>query len=309
MFIFGLILLAVTLICAAIAVVAKLTKAGSDITVGWSAGAAVALVVTLIVMAVASYSPVGTQNIGVVTSFGRPDGELSNGVHWLAPWKSVTEIDGAIQTQTYEGTKRCVTVRIGEQQTACADVVLRWRIEPSAADELFRNYHGGGSVITDVSNSLVHPDFVSALNAALDTYNPVAATAAVPGSAANPHLAPDRPGSGDVTGRAATRPDRGAVGDDPAADLPGQRAVADQPGGPAGRPDDHRAGVGENRGSAGGGEQDPGRVGEQRPERAGGPVHERAGGAGEVRGGDPGRVQLLAGRQQRRRAGGRRQVT
>jgi regulator of protease activity HflC (stomatin/prohibitin superfamily) len=186
-FILGIILLLIAVICALVAVGAKVAKADSEIVTGWSVGAGVALLVTVIVIVIASFNSVGTQNIGVVTSFGRPSGELDNGVHWLAPWKGVVQIDGAIQTQTFENSA-CIQVRIGEQQTACADVILRWRIEPSAADQLFRNYHGGSSVIADVSGSLVHPDFVAALNASLDTYNPVAATAAAPGTAANPHL-------------------------------------------------------------------------------------------------------------------------
>lgn len=187
MFILGVVLLVIAVIAAAVAVIAKGAKADAEVVTGWGIGAGVALAVTVLVMLIASFNSVGTQNIGVVVSFGRPAGELDNGVHWVAPWKSVVQIDGAIQTQTFENNS-CVQVRIGEQQTACADVILRWRIEPSAADELFRNYHGGASVIADVSGSLVHPDFVAALNASLDTYNPVAATAAAPGTAANPHL-------------------------------------------------------------------------------------------------------------------------
>jgi regulator of protease activity HflC (stomatin/prohibitin superfamily) len=137
-------------------------------TAGWAG-------LTLLMLLFASWTQVSTQNIGILTSFGRPVAHLSNGLHFTAPWENETDIDGAIQTQSFENNG-CVQVRIGEQQTACADVIIRWRVEPGAADQLFRNYHGGASVL------------VSALNASLDAYNPVAATAAAPGSAANPHL-------------------------------------------------------------------------------------------------------------------------
>lgn len=153
----------------------------------FGAAAAVWGALTLVLLLGAAWTQVSTQNIGIVTSFGQPVEHLSNGLHFTAPWESETDIDGAIQTQTFENGS-CVQVRIGEQQTACADVIIRWRVEPGDADQLFRNYHGGASVLADVSNSLVHPDFVAALNASLDAYNPVAATAAAPGSAANPHL-------------------------------------------------------------------------------------------------------------------------
>ena len=187
MFIAGVILLILMVIFLVITGIALLAKADSEITAGWGIASGVALVLGFLVLLISSYNAIGTQNIGVITSFGRPDGEVANGIHWVAPWKNVTQIDGAIQTQTFEGGN-CVPVRIGEQQTACANVILRWRVVPSAADELFRNYHGGSSVIADLAGSLVHPDFVSALNQNLDTYNPVAATAAAPGTAANPHL-------------------------------------------------------------------------------------------------------------------------
>jgi len=167
-------------------ITASLTKGDTRAAAGFAS--AVAFAVAVIAVLVASYSPVDTQNIGVIISFGRPDGEVTNGIHWIEPWAGMTQIDGAIQTQTFEGPG-CVNVRIGQQQQACADVILRWRIRPPAADALYRNYHGGPSVIDDISGSLVHPVFVNALNANLDTYDPVAATTATPGSAANPHLA------------------------------------------------------------------------------------------------------------------------
>lgn len=187
-----ILLLVVTVICAGVAVIARLSKGNNgSVVVGFGTGAGVALAVTILVTLVASYNEVGTQNIGVVTAFGRPSGEVDNGIHWLAPWKSVTQVDGAIQTQTYEASSHpssCITVRIGEQQTACADVVLRWRIDPLDADSLFRNYHGGASVISDVSSSLVHPYFIQELNTVLDNYDPVTAITASIGTAANPHL-------------------------------------------------------------------------------------------------------------------------
>src|SRR5262245_29374819 len=46
---------------------------------------------------------VSTRNIGIVTTFGRPVAELDNGFHVVAPWQSVTEMDGSIQLQQFTG--------------------------------------------------------------------------------------------------------------------------------------------------------------------------------------------------------------
>lgn len=75
---------------------------------------------------------VGTRDIGVVTSFGRPERHLDNGIHLKAPWENVSTLDGAIQTDNYTGTEECTDIRIGNESMACVDNTIRWRIEPVA---------------------------------------------------------------------------------------------------------------------------------------------------------------------------------
>ena len=48
-----------------------------------------------------SFAQVSTKNIGVVTSFGKTFGFLGNGPHLIWPWENVTEMDAAIQTDSY----------------------------------------------------------------------------------------------------------------------------------------------------------------------------------------------------------------
>lgn len=91
------------------------------------------------------FAQVGTQEIGIVRSFGKVTGDLGAGLHAKAPWATVTEMDGTIQTDSYTGDG-CLTVRIARQQTSCVNVSIHWRIEPSAADELFRNYRDFANV-------------------------------------------------------------------------------------------------------------------------------------------------------------------
>ncbi|MBU4213867.1 MAG: SPFH domain-containing protein [Actinobacteria bacterium] len=116
---------------------------------------------------------VSTKNVGIETSFGRPVASLSNGFHLIAPWNVVTEMDAAIQTDNHVktgDTQSCITVRIAHQATACVDTSIRWRIEESAADGLFRDYRD----FANVRDSLVTRDLNAALNAAFEDYDPLA---------------------------------------------------------------------------------------------------------------------------------------
>lgn len=150
---------------------------------GWVIATWITAGLTVIVLLLASITTVSTRNVGIVTTFGRTSGHLDNGLHVIAPWDNVTEMNAAIQTDSYVlGTKAststndsnsatgpCVNVRIANQQTACVDVSIKWRINPSAADELFQNYHD----FSTVQDSLVHRELNVALNNQLSDYNPL----------------------------------------------------------------------------------------------------------------------------------------
>ena len=82
--------------------------------------AAVAGGLTIFVLILGSTTIVSTRNIGVVTTFGRPGGTLSNGLHFKAPWQSVTEMNGTIQIDNHTG-EAATTVRPGNNSTAFVD--------------------------------------------------------------------------------------------------------------------------------------------------------------------------------------------
>lgn len=127
-----------------------------------------------------SFVQVGTKDVGIETTFGRTSGHLSNGLHLKWPWQNVTSMDAAIQTDSYTSGKTaipnnatsspCLDVRIYSQQTACVDVSIRWRIEPSLSDDLFQNYR----TFDNVRDSLVTRELKAALNEQLGNYNPLA---------------------------------------------------------------------------------------------------------------------------------------
>lgn len=131
------------------------------------------LALAVLVLIYSSVTMVGTRKIGVVTEFGRPVGSLSNGIHFKAPWQKVSELDGAIQTDTHTGDgedgNSCTDIRIGNESTACVDNTIRWRIVEAEADQLFRDYRD----MDNIRESLVTRELNAALNQILGDFNPL----------------------------------------------------------------------------------------------------------------------------------------
>ena len=137
------------------------------------AASAVCGLLTLLVAGSSCLVQVPTKEYGVVTSFGKPVNVLPNGLHLKAPWHKVTDIDAAIQTDSYEQSDKgstCVQVRIAHQATACVDVSIRWRIKQQATEALFKDYRDFGNI----RGSLIVRELRSALNTAMDSYDPLA---------------------------------------------------------------------------------------------------------------------------------------
>lgn len=137
------------------------------------------LVGSLVTMFFSSFTTVSTKNVAIVTTFGHPDGELSNGAHFIAPWSKTTEMPANVQTDQYLGNsdndtsnsqQPCMDVRIANQSITCVEVTIRWRIVPGSAPELFRDY----KTFEHVRDSLVTLNLKSSLNTAFADYNPLA---------------------------------------------------------------------------------------------------------------------------------------
>ena len=140
----------------------------------------IVLVILLVITGgIASTVIVSTKNVGVTTEFGRPVGTLENGLHFKLPWQSVTELDGAIQTDTHKGDGSepdvrgpASEIRIGNQSIAKVDNSIRWRIRPDRADELFRDYRD----FDNIRESLVTRELNAALNEVFSSYDPLTPT-------------------------------------------------------------------------------------------------------------------------------------
>lgn len=186
-FILALIFLIIVAVCAAVRRITKAEAlahpksdaAGGRITatvIMWIFlfGAATALLAS-------SVNFVGTQDIGIVTSFGAPVGHVSDGLDVQPPWDQVTDMDEANQV-----TDSSFLVRIADSQTATATVKIRWQVDPAASDDVFKNYHNATS---GVENGLLIPELNAATNNVLDGYDPLTplATGAAAGTPGNPN--------------------------------------------------------------------------------------------------------------------------
>lgn len=166
-FIIGLILLG----CSLVAFALKKERLPEKNIVGSAIVAA-----GVICLLISCFAIVGTKKIGVVTSFNKPVGTMSNGIHPKRPWHKVVELDGAIQTDNHlcnsKGTSENSTgidVRIGNQSISCLDVTVRWRLRQGASDALYRDYR----TFDHIRDSLVTRDLIQSLNDVFVDYNPL----------------------------------------------------------------------------------------------------------------------------------------
>jgi regulator of protease activity HflC (stomatin/prohibitin superfamily) len=161
-------------------------KDSSDFRAVMQAVAVVMAVATVITLFFASFNPVGTREIGIVTSYGKPVGHLNTGPNFTWPWDQVTAMDEAVQLTDYLGAN-AVPVTIAEHQTAQAPIQLRWKINPANADDVFGNFKNSTN---GVLNGLIDPELASAVNTVFENYDPVATLNALDpvGSKDNPSI-------------------------------------------------------------------------------------------------------------------------
>jgi regulator of protease activity HflC (stomatin/prohibitin superfamily) len=134
------------------------------------------IVFALLLLLVSSLSVVGTKKVGVVTEFGHPSAELSNGLHFKAPWGVTHQMDAAVQPESFvqdqrsgDPDHRCIDVRLGNLSIGCAEVRFNWQIQPSDAMQLYQNYRS----FDHLRSTLVLGAARSALNHAFADYNPI----------------------------------------------------------------------------------------------------------------------------------------
>lgn len=156
----------------------------------------VAVLIGFGLFAVGGMKTVPVKNIGIPQSFGKVEsGVYGPGVHetWT-PWLHLTDVAETVQTTTWEDSgndsgSSCnggLQVRIGGQQTACADLTIQWQINPRAAGSLFSDYAVSGNFMTEVTNAVVVRELKSVVNNVLGDYNPITDVQSVTGSSSSP---------------------------------------------------------------------------------------------------------------------------
>lgn len=121
--------------------------------------------VFLLTLVISSVGTVDTKNVGVVTSFKKPTGETKEaGAYWKAPWKDVTDMSLAWQTDSYQ-----FTVQAAAGTTVGLDIRPRWRMTRNAAPDLFQNHKDFESV----RNNLFKNELLDASNKLFASYNPL----------------------------------------------------------------------------------------------------------------------------------------
>jgi hypothetical protein len=157
----------------------------------------------------ASVDTVPTRNVGVLVAFGKAnDQPLKNGFHWHAPAYTVETFSATLQLENFDedvNKDGCqgITVRLGNNTTACADVTLQWNIDGEGdVPELYRSYQS----FDRIKNDLVHQQLRLALNdtAAFGTFDPFAAIKATDPNATAADKAAKVVTLGDVSVQAKT---------------------------------------------------------------------------------------------------------
>ena len=129
-------------------------------------GAVLAILLTV----VSSANTVPIRSVGIVTSFGKPTGQVTgSGFKWVAPWEKVGEWDAGNQKYDHIGDKG-VRVRTATLADAWAHVLIQWRVKPENAPEQFMAYKGD---FEEFKGQRVGVQLDSAVNDAFADYNPL----------------------------------------------------------------------------------------------------------------------------------------
>jgi len=164
------------IVCLIVAGVAGLLWLLARFNGGKSRGKTVAiaaLAAAVLFFLLGCFTVVGTRQIAIVTTFGRPTGvSLNNGFHTKWPWQMTHPMDGAVQIDKYvkDGNNdQRIVVRLGNQSTALADVSIRWQLKQPAAPELFQQY----KTFDNVRVNLIERNLSVALNEVFAAFNPL----------------------------------------------------------------------------------------------------------------------------------------
>ena len=127
----------------------------------------------------ASANSVPVRNVGIVTSFNKPTGEVTgSGLQWVKPWQKVGEWDASRQRYDHSQDKTAIPVRTGTLADARVQVLIEWQVKQGSngtADEIaakqYKDYKGDFETFR---NQRVGIQLDGAMNDAFASYVPLA---------------------------------------------------------------------------------------------------------------------------------------
>jgi regulator of protease activity HflC (stomatin/prohibitin superfamily) len=135
-------------------------------------GAAVATLLGIALTIGASANSIPVRNVGIVTSFNKPTGEVTgSGLNWVAPWQKIGEWDASRQKYDHIGGAKAVPVRTGTLANAGVELLIEWQVRPENAPRQFMDYKGDFEAFR---GQRVGVQLDGAVNDAFASYNPLA---------------------------------------------------------------------------------------------------------------------------------------
>lgn len=131
------------------------------------------IILGLIVLLFMSTAQVSPKNVGVLTSFGKiSERTLNPGLSVIAPWQVVTEVDGTIQSLSFdEGNE--IKAKIADGSEVGIRGKVRWEIMPENANELYASFRDEDPT-SKYSSDVIMPTLQAKIQKSLEDYNPIA---------------------------------------------------------------------------------------------------------------------------------------
>lgn len=131
--------------------------------------AAGTLGVFVLVTVLFSATTVSPRSIGIQTAFGKYHSTMQPGLQWTAPWASVEEFSTQVQYLALNGdSKSSVDVNYKGGGKGNVDAVVRWRIDGTNAEALWRKYR----TFENVRDQLVQSAAKDSIRVVVGAYMP-----------------------------------------------------------------------------------------------------------------------------------------
>lgn len=137
------------------------------------------IAVNVVIAVLLCVSVVPARSVGVQVSFGKTKDTLGPGLHLIAPWTDVKKFTSTIQTTRLQGDGNgadddgpCVTVRLGNQTTACVNVTAQWSVSTTNKEGVQQLYARWRS-FDNIEPSLFRPQLQHSLLAPFEDYDPL----------------------------------------------------------------------------------------------------------------------------------------